>query len=70
MAQKDRIKELKEIQDGLDYDAIRMTPEILAKRLARVIELMLQEWADQPDELIFRDEDGRPTAVLDLSRLT
>jgi hypothetical protein len=70
MAQKDRIKELIEIQDGLNYDAIRMKPEILAKRLARVIELMLQEWADQPDELILRDDKGRPTAVLDLSRLT
>jgi hypothetical protein len=67
MAQKDRIKELKEIQDGLNYDAKRMKPEILAKRLARVIELMLQEHG--PDELILRDDKGRPTAVLDLSRL-
>jgi hypothetical protein len=42
MSYADRVKELKEIETSLQDN-----PELVAKRLARVIELILQDWKEK-----------------------
>lgn len=42
-----RIKELKEIERGLIEGGVNTDPAVLAKRLARVIEIIVQDWQEK-----------------------
>lgn len=49
MNRASRIKELEEIQAHLNTGApLNDDPQVIARRLARVIELMLQDWKENP----------------------
>ena len=48
MNRESRIKELEEMQDHLNSGAeINGDPQVIARRLARVIEIMLQDWKER-----------------------